>query len=87
MDVKFVSKVLACSAPQSKVILYESLSSSPHENPIEIAVSFLSPVSIQTLMFDFFNSVIVSFTLSCSLSSMAVAAIKDNPFYIYDCNF
>lgn len=84
IEVRLVNRFLACSAPQSRVILYESLSINPHEKPIEIAVSFLSPVSIQTLIFDFLSSVIVYFTQFCSLSSIAVAATSLRPFSIYD---
>jgi hypothetical protein len=52
----------------------------PQDFPMLIAVYFLSPVSIQTLIPAFLNLMIVSLTLSCSLSSIAVDPIKVSSF-------
>jgi hypothetical protein len=49
---------------------------SPQEIPILMAVYFLSPVSIQTLIPADFNLSIVILTLSCNRSSMAVEPIN-----------
>lgn len=55
IESRLLNKLFACSAEQSSVIFSDSLSNKPHEYPIEIAVYFLSPVSIHTLMLDFFK--------------------------------
>lgn len=52
----------------------------PHDTPILMAVSRLSPVSIQTLTPACLIEDIVCFTFSWSLSSMAVAPIKISSF-------
>ena len=52
----------------------------PQDFPMFIAVYFLSPVSIQTLIPAFLNLIMVSLTLSCSLSSMAVDPIRVSYF-------
>lgn len=50
----------------------------PQEIPMLIAVYFLSPVSIHTLMPANFNLSIVILTLSCKRSSIAVEPINSN---------
>lgn len=52
----------------------------PQDFPILTAVYFLSPVSIHTLMPAFLSFTMVSLTLSCSLSSIAVDPIRVNYF-------
>jgi hypothetical protein len=59
----------------------------PQEIPILIAVSFLSPVNIQTLTPAYFNLSIVIFTLSCNRSSIAVAPTNSNYFSIISYNY
>ena len=57
-----------------------SKSNNPHERPILMAVSILSPVNTQILIpADLMNSM-VSYTSSCSLSSIAVVPIKSKSF-------
>jgi hypothetical protein len=55
---------------------------SPHDIPILMAVYFLSPVNIHTFTPASLNLYIVIFTLSCSLSSIAVLPISSNYFSI-----
>lgn len=52
----------------------------PHDMPILMAVSFLSPVSIHTLTPAYRSLSIVNLTLSCNLSYMAVAPMISNYF-------
>jgi hypothetical protein len=68
MDYIFVSNASTFSVGQSNTIFYESGSIKPALCPIEIAVYFLSPVNIHTIILARLNNLIVSGTLSCSLS-------------------
>jgi len=51
-----------------------------HANPMFLAVSNLSPVSIHTLIWASLNDYIVSGTLSCNLSSTLVAPSNVNSY-------
>ncbi len=55
-------------------------STNPQEMPMLMAVSFLSPVSIHTLIPALLMICIVFLTLSWSWSSMAVAPMRSNSF-------
>ena len=59
----------------------------PQEIPILIAVYFLSPVSIQILIPAYLSFVMVSFTLSWSLSSIAVPPISYISLYKISSNY
>ena len=59
----------------------------PHEYPMLIAVSTLSPVRTQTLIPVSLNASIVSLTSSWSLSSMAVDPTRVMPVSISFCSF
>jgi len=75
IEVRLTNKALACYASQSKTILYIFFYINPAANPIEIAVYFLSPVSIHTFIPLYFKLWIVLRTSGCNLSYIAVAPI------------
>jgi hypothetical protein len=87
IDYIFVNNASTFSDGQSRTIFSEPGSIRPALCPIEMAVYFLSPVSIHTIILASFSSVIVSATLSCSLSSMAVIPTRSNSLYISDCSY
>ena len=71
----------------STICYFMLLSSRPVDIPIEIAVSILSPVKTQTFIPTRFMNLMVSATLSCNLSSIAVDPMSSRSYSISSFTF